>query len=106
LARSVVFKRIEGNYTLNAIYFLIVILVYHTAYSLVGLPYDASMPEMAPETHARLGLSYWKGFFGIIGVMIGSLVAAPLFESIGAVATSDGGIHLHWISHIPKTPHW
>ena len=74
------------NYALNAVYFMVVILIYHTSYSLVGIPYDASMPEMAPETHARLGLSYWKGFFGIIGVLIGSLVAAPLFESIGAVA--------------------
>jgi GPH family glycoside/pentoside/hexuronide:cation symporter len=76
----------DSDYPLNAVYFLIVILVYHTSYSLVGIPYDASMPEMAPETHARLGLSYWKGLFGIIGVLIGSLVAAPLFESIGAVA--------------------
>ena len=74
------------DYTLNAVYFMVIILIYHTSYSLVGIPYDASMPEMAPETHARLGLSYWKGFFGIIGVLIGSLVAAPLFESIGAVA--------------------
>jgi len=74
------------NYALNAVYFMFIILIYHTSYSLVGIPYDASMPEMAPETHARLGLSYWKGFFGIIGVLIGSLVAAPLFESIGAVA--------------------
>jgi GPH family glycoside/pentoside/hexuronide:cation symporter len=74
------------NYALNAVYFLVIILIYHTSYSLVGIPYDASMPEMAPETHARLGLSYWKGFFGIVGVLIGSLVAAPLFESIGAVA--------------------
>jgi GPH family glycoside/pentoside/hexuronide:cation symporter len=74
------------NYALNAVYFMVIILIFHTSYSLVGIPYDASMPEMAPETHARLGLSYWKGFFGIIGVLIGSLVAAPLFESIGAVA--------------------
>ena len=74
------------DYTLNAVYFMVIILIYHTSYSLVGIPYDASMPEMAPETHARLGLSYWKGLFGIIGVLIGSLVAAPLFESIGAVA--------------------
>jgi GPH family glycoside/pentoside/hexuronide:cation symporter len=74
------------NYALNAVYFLVIILIYHTSYSLVGIPYDASLPEMAPETHARLGLSYWKGFFGIVGVLIGSLVAAPLFESIGAVA--------------------
>jgi GPH family glycoside/pentoside/hexuronide:cation symporter len=76
----------ETNYALNAVYFMVIILIYHTSYSLVGIPYDASMPEMAPETHARLGLSYWKGFFGIVGVLIGSLVAAPLFESIGAVA--------------------
>lgn len=74
------------SYALNAVYFMVIILIYHTSYSLVGIPYDASMPEMAPETHARLGLSYWKGFFGIVGVLIGSLVAAPLFESIGAVA--------------------
>ena len=74
------------NYAFNAVYFMVIILIYHTSYSLVGIPYDASMPEMAPETHARLGLSYWKGFFGIIGVLVGSLVAAPLFESIGALA--------------------
>lgn len=74
------------NYALNAVYFMVVILIYHTSYSLVGIPYDASMAEMAPETHSRLGLSYWKSVFGIIGVLIGSLVAAPLFGSIGAVA--------------------
>lgn len=74
------------NYALNAVYFMVIILIYHTSYSLVGIPYDASMPEMAPETHTRLGLSYWKSVFGIIGVLIGSLVAAPLFGTIGAVA--------------------
>jgi GPH family glycoside/pentoside/hexuronide:cation symporter len=74
------------NYALNAAYFIVVILIYHTSYSLVGIPYDASMAEMAPETHSRLGLSYWKSVFGIIGVLIGSLVAAPLFGTIGAVA--------------------
>lgn len=74
------------NYALNAVYFMAIILIYHTSYSLIGIPYDASMPEMAPETHTRLGLSYWKSVFGIIGVLIGSLVAAPLFGTIGAVA--------------------
>ncbi|HSQ38823.1 MAG TPA: MFS transporter [Anaerolineales bacterium] len=74
------------NYLLNGVYFLVIILIYHTSYSLVGIPYDASMAEMAPETHTRLGLSYWKSVFGIIGVLIGSLVAAPLFGTIGAVA--------------------
>lgn len=71
------------SYATNAAYFLVIILIYHTSYSLVGIPYDASMPEMAPETHERLKLSYWKGLLGIVGVLIGSLVAAPLFETIG-----------------------
>ena len=75
----------QTNYLLNGVYFMVVILIYHTSYSLVGIPYDASMAEMAPETHDRLKLSYWKSVFGIIGVLIGTLVAAPLFESVGAV---------------------
>jgi GPH family glycoside/pentoside/hexuronide:cation symporter len=74
------------NYTLNAVYFMLIILVFHTSNSMVGIPYDASLPDMAPETHARVGLSYWKNVFGIIGVLVGSLVAAPLFSKIGPVA--------------------
>lgn len=76
----------KTDVALNVVYFLFIILIYHTSFSLVGIPYDATLPEMAPETHARVGLSYWKNAFGILGVLIGSLVAAPLFESIGAVA--------------------
>ena len=74
------------NYVINAIYLMVVILIYHTSYSLVGIPYDGTLPEMAPESHQRVGLSYWKSAFGILGVLIGSLVAAPLFSSIGPVA--------------------
>jgi glycoside/pentoside/hexuronide:cation symporter, GPH family len=74
------------NVAINAIYLMGVILVYHTSYSLVGIPYDGTLPEMAPDSHQRVGLSYWKSAFGILGVLIGSLVAAPLFSSIGPVA--------------------
>jgi GPH family glycoside/pentoside/hexuronide:cation symporter len=70
---------------LTAVYFMFITLVYRTAYSLVGIPYDGTLPEMAPDSKARVGLSYWKNVFGIAGVLIGSLVAAPLFASIGAV---------------------
>ncbi|MFZ5912201.1 MAG: MFS transporter [Chloroflexota bacterium] len=73
------------NFTVNAIYFMVITLMYRTAYSLVGIPYDGTLPEMAPDAKARVGLSYWKNLFGILGVLIGSLVAAPLFEQIGAV---------------------
>ena len=70
---------------ITAIFFLVINLLYRTAYSLVGIPYDATLPEMAPDSKQRVGLSYWKSVFGIVGVLIGSLVAAPLFQSIGAV---------------------
>ncbi len=73
------------NFTINAVYFMVITLMYRTAYSLVGIPYDGTLPEMAPDAKARVGLSYWKNVFGILGVLIGSLVAAPLFEGIGAV---------------------
>ena len=70
---------------ITAVFFLVINLLYRTAYSLVGIPYDATLPEMAPDSRQRVGLSYWKSVFGIVGVLIGSLVAAPLFQSIGAV---------------------
>ncbi len=72
--------------TPTASYFMLVTIGYFTAFSLVGIPYDATLPEMAPNSHARVKLSYWKNVFGLVGVLIGSLVAAPLFESIGPVA--------------------
>ncbi|RLC91964.1 MAG: hypothetical protein DRI79_01635 [Chloroflexi bacterium] len=75
-----------GISTLNAVYFTLVTIAYFTAFSLVGIPYDGTLPEIAPDSHDRVVLSYWKNLFGIIGVLIGSLVAAPLFESIGPVA--------------------
>jgi glycoside/pentoside/hexuronide:cation symporter, GPH family len=71
---------------LTAVYFLFINLMYRSAYSLVGIPYDGSLPEMEPDSKKRVGLSYWKNVFGIIGVLVGSLVAAPLFQSIGAVS--------------------
>ncbi|HDD24017.1 MAG TPA: MFS transporter [Chloroflexi bacterium] len=76
---------VQGVASLNAIYFTIVTVAYFTAFSLVGIPYDSTLPEMAPDTHDRVGLSYWKNVLGLIGVLIGSLVAAPLFESLGPV---------------------
>ena len=45
------------NYMLNAFYFMGIIFIYHTSYSLVGIPYDASMPEMAPEAPTRSSTS-------------------------------------------------
>lgn len=71
---------------LTALYCLLTVLGFYTAFSLVGIPYDATLPEMAPESQPRVRLSYWKYVFGLIGVIIGSVAAAPLFESAGPLA--------------------
>jgi GPH family glycoside/pentoside/hexuronide:cation symporter len=75
-----------SNYVVNAIYLMAIVLMYHTAYSLVGIPYDGTLPEMAPEAKDRVGLSYWKYVFGVVGVLIGSILSGLLFENVGAVA--------------------
>ncbi|MGC9399198.1 MAG: MFS transporter [Anaerolineae bacterium] len=101
---------------LTALYFTVITVGYFTAFSLVGIPYDATMAEMAPDSHQRVRLSYWKNLFGLIGVLIGSLVAAPLFESQGPVAmgVSVGlvGLFTIWLAlgglreweHVPGEP--
>ena len=76
----------QASVTVNAIYFFVIITIFYSASSLIGIPYDASMPEMAPDSHSLVSLSTWKNVFGILGVMVGALVAAPLFDSIGPVA--------------------
>jgi GPH family glycoside/pentoside/hexuronide:cation symporter len=88
----------DGNTTITAVYFFVVTMVYFTAYSLVGIPYDGTLPEMAPSTTQRVTLSGWKNVFGIIGVMIGSLVAAPLFESVGPVAMGVVAGIVGWVT--------
>jgi GPH family glycoside/pentoside/hexuronide:cation symporter len=75
-----------GSVALNAVYFFVIITLFYTAYSLVGIPYDGTMPEMAQTPNDLVKLSTWKSILGILGVMIGALVAAPLFSSIGPVA--------------------
>ncbi len=73
------------NIWLTAGFLLLVMLVYSTAYSLAGIPYDATMAELANNNKERISLSSWKSVFGIVGVMVGSLLIAPLFESKGAL---------------------
>jgi GPH family glycoside/pentoside/hexuronide:cation symporter len=91
-----------GPSALNGVYFTLITVAYFTAFSLVGIPYDSTLPEMAPDAHDRVGLSYWKNVFGIVGVLIGSLVAAPLFETIGpvamGVAVSVVGLATIWLT--------
>jgi glycoside/pentoside/hexuronide:cation symporter, GPH family len=86
LALILIWTPPSGSTFLTAAYFLIVTLIFFTSFSLIGIPYDGTLPEMAPSNRERVSLSAWKSVFGIIGVMIGSIAAALLFDGIGPVA--------------------
>ena len=74
---------VQGESAVNAVYLFIVATIYYTAFSAVGMPYDGTLPEMAPDTHERVKLSTWKMVFGIIGFVGGSLTVPMLWESLG-----------------------
>jgi len=84
----------------NGLYFLFVTTAFYTSLSLVSIPYDSSLPEMAAKPADYITLSIWKNVFGTIGVLIGALLAAPLFSRVGplAMAFVVGGIGLVTIS--------
>jgi GPH family glycoside/pentoside/hexuronide:cation symporter len=71
-------------------------------YSLVGIPYDGTMPEMARTPRDLVKLSTWKSILGILGVMVGALVAAPLFSSKGPLVMAGivavVGLFTIWLS--------
>jgi GPH family glycoside/pentoside/hexuronide:cation symporter len=76
----------KGSDLLNGLYFLVVTSAFYTSLSLVGIPYDSSLPEMAATPAERVTLSMWKNIFGTTGVLIGALVASPLFGTVGPLA--------------------
>jgi glycoside/pentoside/hexuronide:cation symporter, GPH family len=71
--------------SVNAIYFLVVSIAFYTSFHLIGIPYDSSLPEMASTAPERVSLSMWKNLFGTFGVLIGALLVAPLFSSLGGL---------------------
>ncbi|MBW4575944.1 MAG: MFS transporter [Aphanothece sp. CMT-3BRIN-NPC111] len=75
---------------INGCYFLVFTVAFYTSLTLIGIPYDSSLSEMAATPAERVSLSMWKNIFGTLGVLIGALAAAPLFERFGAVWMSLG----------------
>jgi GPH family glycoside/pentoside/hexuronide:cation symporter len=85
-----------GSGLFNALYFLLVTIAFYTSLSLISIPYDSSLPEMAAVPADYVTLSMWKNIFGTTGVLIGALVASPLFSTVGPLAMGlvVGGIGL------------
>lgn len=73
---------------LNAVYFLLVTIAFYTGLSLVGVPYDGSLAEMATTPAEQVNLSMWKNVFGIVGVLCSAGISSVLYSRWGAVVMS------------------
>lgn len=75
---------------LNVLYFLTMTIILYTGMSLVGVPYDGSLPEMAATAVERVRLSMWKNISGILGVLGSAVIASSVYSRWGAIAM--GGV--------------
>ena len=66
----------------NLFYLAVVMVLFNTAYSFRQIPYEAMLPEFAPEEQRRVNISGWKAGFQLIGAIFAGF-AGPLIETLG-----------------------
>jgi GPH family glycoside/pentoside/hexuronide:cation symporter len=66
----------------NLFYLAIVMVVFNMAYSFHQIPYEALLPEFAPEEKRRVNIAGWKSGFQLVGAVFAGF-AGPLIEAIG-----------------------
>lgn len=57
------------------VWFMAMVLVFDTLWTLVVMNWSAVFPEMIPEPQERAGVSGWRQFFSVLGLLVG--VALP-----------------------------
>jgi GPH family glycoside/pentoside/hexuronide:cation symporter len=57
------------------VYFMGVVLAFDLLWTIVVINWTAVFPEMVPEPHDRAGVSGWRQFFSVLGLLVG--VALP-----------------------------
>jgi len=62
-----------------AAYVAIVLVVLRVSGSVFQIPNDALAPELAPDYHERTGLLSWRWFFGIVGLLVVTVVLNTVY---------------------------
>jgi GPH family glycoside/pentoside/hexuronide:cation symporter len=71
---------------LNAVYFFALTIAFYTGLSLIGVPYDGSLPEVATTAAEQVNLSMWKNIFGLAGVLGSAVISSVVYSRWGPVA--------------------
>lgn len=75
-----------------AIFLFLMRTIFFTAHSLVCIPYDGLIAEMTDVSTERVQLSSFKNIFGLIGTLLGTVLAGTLFEISPVVMAAVIGI--------------
>jgi GPH family glycoside/pentoside/hexuronide:cation symporter len=74
---------VDHESALNALYLFVVIEAFHLFGTLSGGPFEALLPEIAPDSRRRMTIVTWQVLFGALGAGFGLVVTAPLVDTIG-----------------------
>ena len=66
-----------------AVYFLIILFIFDTLYSLTIIAYNSLFPEVAPTVRDRVDLSMVREILGTIALLLSYILAPILAESLG-----------------------
>lgn len=76
---------VDGLSMVNALYFFIVYnLVFFTS-TLIMVPYQALLPELATTSRERISLSAMMAYFGIIGAVVASFISGLIIDFWGFI---------------------
>ncbi len=70
---------------LLAAYFLVILFIFDTLYSLTIIAYNALFPEVAPNLRARIDLSATREILATIALLLSFILAPILAEQVGYV---------------------
>lgn len=73
----------EGSTATTAIYFFVVLELFSIFSTLSGGPYEALLPEVAPDNEDRVKIVGLRVYFGAAGAAIGLVLASVLKDAIG-----------------------
>jgi GPH family glycoside/pentoside/hexuronide:cation symporter len=65
----------------NVIYLMFIFLLYFLFYTIIGIPYDAVLAEIALTSDDRVKLTSWKLIYAIIGFLLASFIGPFLYHN-------------------------
>ena len=68
-----------------AAYFLVILFIFDTLFSLTHIAYNALFPEIAPAVHDRVDLSVVREILGTIALLASYILAPILAEKVGYI---------------------